>query len=254
MENFKAKFKALFDSLGKYAEDLETSNRALREGLHSMLHEDDIKELPAYELLKMTYMPLLQQQTESVPESKTASPVTKELFDPLHAPPSARYGSKKPSQRPLAIRDEPAAAEPEHHYSTQMPDLDSCLLGTPAKAKISVKPKTAPAETSPAQVKLAPEALKIQPKPDEKVYRVEIQGKNYLRYNDGLYDAETRLRAGKLADFKLGAATDAPVELEPLTDFPGYYSGGENMVYVLVNGEVAQAVGTFEDGDLALWS
>jgi hypothetical protein len=234
MDAFKAEFKALFDKLSKYSDELEAENKTLREAINALLNEDDVKELPAYKLLQMTYGHLVstskvkikaQSEVKAQPEVKAKA----QLYDPLHAPPSARYGSKKLSlpsppqtdfKRPLAVKQE------ESHYSSQMPDLNSCLLTVP-------KPK-------------------ITPKKDETVYRVEIQGKNYLRFNDSLYDAITRVLAGKLADFKLGSLTE-PVALEPMADFPGYYSFNDT-VYILVNDEIAQAVGTISDGDLAIWS
>ena len=95
-------------------------------------------------------------------------------------------------------------------------------------------------------------AVNIKPKSTETVYRVEIQGKNYLRYNDFLYDETTKMRAGKLSDFKLGTSSE-PQELSPIKDFPNYYLGPESVAYILINGELAQAVGTYENGDLASW-
>jgi hypothetical protein len=242
-----------------------------------LLNEDDIKELPAYTLLKMTYSPYLTLAVDSSSTSFSTSFLTstsvsssKDLYDPLHAPPSARYGSggKKANdniRRPIVLPTEAVTAshdEETGHYSSQMPDMNSCLLGGPSstKPKPLLKPKT-PAAAPVSAVAVA-EPIKIQAKQDETIYRVEIQGKNYLRYNDCLYDEVTKIRAGKLADFKLGSSAP-PLTLEQVPDFPNYYqcgeseaeSGGEGRtIYIIINGEIAQAVGTYENGDIALWS
>ena len=248
MDSFKAEFKSLFEKLTKHTETLEESNRVLRDALKSLLNEDDIKELPAYTLLKMTYSPYLDESVTAVSSVVKEKQVQKDIYDPLHAPPSSRYGSKKSSassassavdiKRPLAmatpVHVSPVKTEESTHYSSQMPDMNSCLLSKPA-----VKP-------------VVKQSSDIKPKSTETVYRVEIQGKNYLRYNDFLYDETTKMRAGKLSDFKLGTTTD-PQELSPIKDFPNYYLGQESVAYILINGDVAQAVGTYENGDLALW-
>jgi hypothetical protein len=63
------------------------------------------------------------------------------------------------------------------------------------------------------------------------------------------------MRVGDIADFKLGVESE-PVELTELADYPGYYGDGtgEGTIYILLNGEVAQAVGTLSSDELALWS
>jgi len=260
MDSFKAEFKSLFDKLTKHTETLEESNRVLRDALKSLLNEDDIKELPAYTLIKMTYSPYLDESGTAVASVVKEKQVQKDIYDPLHAPPSSRYGSKKSSassassasstvdiKRPLAmatpVHVSPVKTEESTHYSSQMPDMNSCLLSLSSN---SVKPAVKQV------VKQSPAANDIKPKSTETVYRVEIQGKNYLRYNDFLYDETTKMRAGKLSDFKLGTTTD-PQELSPIKDFPNYYLGQESVAYILINGDVAQAVGTYENGDLALW-
>ncbi len=110
--DFKSEFKSLFDKFVKHVDAVEESNRTLREALRSLLNEDDIKELPAYTLLKMTYSPYLDGATSSnltltLTSTPNATSSSSSSFDPLHAPPSARYGSKKSNdniKRPIAIQ------------------------------------------------------------------------------------------------------------------------------------------------------
>jgi hypothetical protein len=250
--------KELLDKVVAHVSTIEEHNAKLCEALQSLLNEDDIKELPAYELLKMTYSPYLTYAT--APSVKLAtSGTTETLYDPLHAPPSARYGSGKKTvaintKRPIVAT--PSASEVTH-YSNDMPDMDSCLLGGPGLSNKS-KPKPTPIVSEPVKPKptvIASEPvktkIKIQAKADESVYRVEIQGKNYLRYNEYLYD-ENNKRAGSVSDFKLGMTTEQ-VELEPIPDCPDYYMC-DTTVYILVNNEIAQAVGTYENDEIALWS
>jgi hypothetical protein len=288
METYKSSFKALLDNLTKHVDGLEAENKNLRQALHDLLNEDDIKELPAYELLSMTYKPFLQG---GPPAKPTAAGVP--AYDPLHAPPSARFGSgtgsKTPSKanprRPLvgvtSMAESLAQTDSaltltltETHYSSTMPDLDSCLLGAPPKTKVAVKVKdkvkdkaadtvkevdTVKAVDKPREKKQEP--LKISPKESETIYRVEIQGQNYLRYNTYLYDETTKLRVGDISDFKLGSNATTDVELTEIADYPGYYTGSEptteegKSVYILLNGEIAQAVGTLSPEDeLELWA
>jgi hypothetical protein len=274
--DFKSDFKALFDKFVKHSDAVEENNRTLRDALRSLLNEDDIKELPAYTLLKMTYSPYLDGGAptpgSSNSNSTSSNSSSSSSFDPLHAPPSARYGAKKSSdnvKRPIASATttekkivSEQTEQPESHFSSQMPDMNSCLLGG---SKPSVKPvikskvagtpaaSVAPVKAEPTKVVPVP----VSPKSEDKIYRVEIQGKQYLLYNEDLYDAETRIRTGKISDIKF--ATTDPVELSPIPDFPNYYNGPEDeegvqTVYILINGEIAQAVGTYEQGEVGLWT
>ncbi len=273
METYKAAFKDLVEKITRHADSIEEHNLVLKQALHDLLNEDDVKELPAYELLKKTYTPYLTEvevtQTKKVSSAPRASggsssgtATSSTVFtDPLHAPPSARRlggsggGLKKVEinpRRPIVgvpLEHQPSAkeAEPEtNHYSDQMPNMDFCLLGGP--------PAGAPAKSTKPPASREKATIKLVPKEGETVYKVEIQGKHYLRYNDNLYNIDTKQRAGAISDFKLGQ-DNPPVELETLTDYPGYYvSDGNETVYILVNGEIAQAVGTYTDGELALWS
>jgi hypothetical protein len=287
MEAYKAAFKDLIEKITRHAESIEEHNMILKQALHDLLNEDDVKELPAYTLLKMTYSPYLTDvsvASASTSKAKTSSSSTSTststlgsgsvFTDPLHAPPSARRigGGTKPlanvkvkvevnPRRPIVgiplehqtqthIHTHVEADTDTNHYSDQMPNMDFCLLGAaPAKSKVKVKVKEEEVEHV-----TKPDTIKLVPKEGETVYKVEIQGKHYLRYNDNLYNIETKHREGAISDFKLGQASPA-VELETISDYPGYYvSDGTDNVYILVNGEIAQAVGTYTDGELALWS
>jgi hypothetical protein len=288
MEAYKAAFKDLIEKITRHAESIEEHNMILKKALYDLLNEDDVKELPAYTLLKMTYSPYLTDvsvasaSTSALGQSKakTSSSSTSTLgsgsgsvfTDPLHAPPSARRlgGSTKPLAKVEVNPRRPIVGIPlEHqtqthththvdadtdtnHYSDQMPNMDFCLLGAaPAKSKVKVKVKVKEEDYT---TTTKPDTIKLVPKEGETVYKVEIQGKHYLRYNDNLYNIETKHREGAISDFKLGQASPA-VELETIADYPGYYvSDGTDNVYILVNGEIAQAVGTYTDSELALWS
>ena len=285
MDSYKAAFKDLLEKITRHADSIEEHNMVLKQALRDLLNEDDVKELPAYTLLKMTYSPYLTDVSVAPSPSKaktssstlnSASTLTSTLnstsnltsnsgsvfTDPLHAPPSARRngGSSKPLAKveinprrpivgvPLEHQTQSHQVEDTNHYSDQMPNMDFCLLGAaPVKSKVKdVKVKEEPLKKS--------ATIKLVPKEGETVYKVEIKGKHYLRYNDNLYNIETKHREGAISDFKLGQACPA-VELETIADYPGYYvSEGTDNVYILVNGEIAQAVGTYTDGELALWS
>ncbi len=267
MDGYKSSFKELFDGVSKYVDGLTLQNQTLRQALSDLLNEDDIKELPSYALLSMTYKTYLEKTNlteDSTINPKQVRAASNPSYDPLHAPPSARFGASKKTpavnpRRPLvgvtSMAESLDAAAPEEknqestHYSSTMPDMDSCLLGAPvpAKPKVSVKAK----ETK----SLKQEPLKVSPKDTETVYRVEIKGRTYLRYNSHFYDEETKMRVGDITEFKLGVESE-PVELTELADYPGYYGDGtgEGTIYILLNGEVAQAVGTLSSDELALWS
>jgi hypothetical protein len=250
MDSYKSAFKDLLDKFFKHEESLTEQNNVLKQALRDLLNEDDIKELPAYELIKNTYEPYLTETITLVAPTVAKSKTTAGsgvFTDPLHAPPGARFGGGSKSKitlnvrRPIAVKEPEPAVPAAEHYSDQMPDMDSCLLAA------------APVKTKAKSSSLTAREIKIAPKQGETVYQVEIQGKKYLRYNDNFYDADTRKRVTN--SFKLGQA-EAPVELEPVPDYEDYYwsAGKSDTVYTLVNGEIAQAVGTYENGELALWS
>ena len=296
MDSYKAAFKDLIEKITRHSDSIEEHNIILKQALHDLLNEDDVKELPAYTLLKMTYSPYLtdvpaQSQSKSKGPSSnlnssshshsnsTNLTSTSVFTDPLHAPPSARRmggGSKVKVKVDVNPRRPIVGVPLEHqthvesdtdtnHYSDQMPNMDFCLLGAPpVKSKLQpVKDQVQVKDQVKVQVKDQDQedqdqtkaaTIKLVPKVGETVYKVEIQGKPYLRYNDNLYNIETKHREGTISDFKLGQASPV-VELETIAGYPDYYaSDGTDNVYILVNGEIAQAVGTYADGELALWS
>ena len=273
MESYKAAFKDLVDQLTTYAESIEEQNVVLKQALRDLLNEDDIKELPAYQLLKNTYEPYLATADVSASLSKskskskskanasaTATPPAV-FTDPLHAPPGARFSSKNKAseniRRPIIYGATNSATEDSKpsssdHYSDQMPDMDSCLLGAPPPKTKAPPPKINAASSTSLTTK---REIRVSPKEGEAVYQVEIQGKKYLRYNDNFYDVESKQRVKTIAELKLGQ-TESPIELEPVPEYPDYYwsQANSDTAYILVNGEIAQAVGTYENGELALWS
>ncbi len=262
MESYKAAFKDLVEQCANYTESIEEQNGVLKQALRDLLNEDDIKELPAYQLLKNTYEPFLATSTVTVTSAKgkgkakdaatTAAGGSGVFTDPLHAPPGARFSSKsKVSEnirRPILSSTEGHNPPVAEHYSDQMPDMDSCLLGAPP-------PKTKVPTPTPVPSSVAKREIRVSPKEGEAVYQVEIQGKKYLRYNDNFYDVESKQRVKTISELKLGQ-TESPIELEPVPDYQDYYwsKSSSDTAYILVNGEIAQAVGTYENGELALWS
>ena len=210
----------------------------VKKGLKDLLEEEDLKMLPSYDLLHSVYSLYLTD----APIAPTSAPVT--AFDPLYAP------SKRTPRAASTTTTDSAL------------DLNSSLLDAPAPTKTVVKIKTA-AKTQPQtlpqpQPKAQTEVVVVDAGEDT-IYKVEIQGKVYLRYAANLYDIDTKMQVGSITNdgFVIGGVTTPIVgtpRLERIND--QYWKNDERTLYVKVHSDadIYQAVGEAGDGDdIGLW-
>jgi hypothetical protein len=296
MEQFNQGYKYVV----KRMEDLEKHNAQLIQTLNDILNEDDIKELPAYRLLYRTYSQFLNIQIQQA-ALKTEKAGPSQLYDPLHAPPNAR--GKKPSfgqnagytQSEISSTAKPESkfkdtvkdnfkgndkakiesAEPQHtqHYSSQMPNIDVCILSDNLpKPKIMLKKPTEAkslAESKLAESKLAEtksREVKIKTEKTDNIYKIEIEGVVYLKHDNYLYDVSTRKRVAIIENnaFKFTCTKQEKsigdhsevINLHKVEGFSEYYSTEINSgaVYILINDTIAQSVGEFNEGEIQLWA
>lgn len=278
MEQFKQAYKSVI----KYTEELERKNLLLIQTIKDILNEDDIKELPAYTLLYRTYSQIL---TGELKQQETSEKSPSEIYDPLHAPPNARgkkqslaqrMGYETDSKTPI-LKSEPefkiqtqtqnqTQIEPQvKHYSSQTLNVDVCLLtNTAQKPKVQMLKKTPQVEDIKAKAKAKPREIKIQSKPDEHIYKIEIEGIIYLKHENYLYDIATRKRVANIENNyfkfinkeKIIGEHSSIIKLNKVDGFSEYYSTEVNngTVYILLNGSIAQSVGEFNEGEIELWA
>ena len=279
------KFKQTTNELIKYVEGLEAELQYVREGMASLLNEEDVTSLPSYTLLKHSYDEYLQ----GLPEDKKvgsgkSEEVMEELYDPMYMPPKMRSHNKKVNvalRRKIAegkdqIKAKPKASPkvaqkansnagsvsgsedvPLQRFATKyQPDFSEMMLGDDLKPEPTKRPTPKPTTPKPA--------ASITVRAEGTVYKVEIQGKLYLRNKNYLYDAETKKRVGTIGSgFKLGSGSGSSngvtitktVTLRKMQDIEGGYYTDGSQVYNCINDTVAQAVGELTpEGDLALWT
>jgi hypothetical protein len=269
MTDLKNKLKILSKDIFDRIDELEHHVDFLKRGLIEILTEEDIKDLPSYDLIKNTYNEYLVDKPE---RARSAAHKQDELYDPLYAPPKTRkrankrqlanefYGIAPPAKVGPAKTTAPAPAQVQVPTSddvpSYMPDFSQSLLEGMDKSR-SNRSRT-PAESTPTQ------EVKVKVKDGNPVYIVEVQGVKYLRYDKYLYDTETKNRVGSIENgvFALNgntnhvpfASTDM-LSLTPVTDTE-YYRSSDGLLFIRVGDEndIYQAVGELTaDGDIGLW-
>lgn len=258
-DSLKKKVNTLTKDIFQRIETLEDHVEYVKRGLRELFEEEDIKDIPSYDLLKATYNEYLVGKPE--PRKKSTTQTNDNLYDPFFAPPSARKKAKAAVKRQLASGtaplkntatavSSPVTGQTSRSAPSYMPDFGESLLEGMNEPKSQ---RTAPPK---------PKVNKV--KAEGKVYLVEIQGVQYLRPagDKYLYDPKTKERMGSVenAVFSIGDKTTkfesaSPVQLTPVTDTE-YYSTNDGKLFVRVaeEGDIFQAVGELtEEGDIGLW-
>jgi len=266
MGDLKNKLKILSKDIFDQIDELEHHVDFLKKGLAEILTEEDIKDLPSYDLIKATYNEYLVSKPERI---KTAHKQDA-LYDPLYAPPKTRkrankrqlsdqfYGIAPPTAPPTAQAKlaAPVAAEAEacsNDSPSYTPDFSQNLLENMDKSR-----------RAPVVPKPPTKEVKVKVKDGDHVYIVEVQGKQYLRYDKYLYDTETKNRVGSIEDGAFSlighknpimfTSTDA-LSLTPITDTE-YYRSSDGRLFIRISDEsdIYQAIGELTaDGDIGLW-
>jgi hypothetical protein len=259
--NLKTLTKEIFDKMDK----LQLHIDHLTKGLSELLNEDDIVSLPSYQLLKSVYSEYLNDKPE---QAKTKEEKIDQMYNPLYAPSTSRRKGKTkvtvgiqtpktktapiPKQATVSIEQKESSAPPSF-----MPDFGESLLeakvptkkasvGT-VKVKSTVKSKT-PQITEDVVVRVPEES---------KVFKIEINGTVYLRYDKYLYDEQSHYRVGSITNDKFSVnGSNVDIETLSLQKYnETYYSDSENKLYMQVNPEINtyQAVGEITDNEIGLW-
>ena len=115
---------------------LEEQVTYLKKGFSELLEEDDVKDLPSYNLLKSVYSEYLDSKPE---RSKTTAQKEDEIFNPLYAPPGVRRRNNAQAKKqlantsfgiapPQARAQTPASKTAPTSTPSYMPDFGSSLL------------------------------------------------------------------------------------------------------------------------------
>ena len=261
--------RTLTNNIFERMTSLEEQVTHVKKGLRELLDEQDVQDLPSYDLLKSVYVEYL----DSMPErSKSTEEKTEELYDPLYAPTQTRRrvnarARKKLLQEPTdpapaSPSPKPKQSEPSGNSTpsstpSYMPDFSESLL----EGMNTVRPQGQPrSKARPAQV------IKVQD--FETIYPVEIQGKQYLCHGKYLYNADTKIRTGSIEDGAFAIHGQNPIpftstelQLKQLPD-TAYYTVGAGdgadagAIFVRIGPEsnIYHGVGALtEDGDIGLW-
>ena len=249
--NLKTLTKEIFDKIDK----LELHIEHVKKGLSDLLDEDDIVSLPSYQLLKSVYGEYLNDKPE---KAKTKEEKIDEIYDPLYAPSTTRRKGKAPVvknkvQVTANVQKVKTETKPEPKKVSDppsfMPDFGESLL----EAKAPVVKKKA---LSVVPAKKSTEDIKVVA--TETVYKIEINGAVYLRYDKYLYDENTHYRVGSISkdNFIIGSEKVNIASSNSIKRYDGnYFIDEEEKLYLPVNKElnVYQAVGEITDNEVGLW-
>ena len=235
----------------KTQEVLEARLNFMMDGFRRLFEEEDIRDLPSYQLLRLSYADYLEKpgSIKQTAEVKRGGA----LYDPLFMPPSMRRGARK-SPAPLAppppapLAPVPAPAEPDDKGATDFPDFTQNLLDDvkkPAKkVAIKAKPKT---EVHPQVVA------------DGHVFQIELRGTIYYLHGFMLYDKGTRQRVGHITQDGytvhgqfLPCTWGEVIALKELAD--GALLGPDDKVYARISEGLAQSIGIYKDGEINAWA
>jgi hypothetical protein len=275
-ETIKKKFTEMSKDVLNRLDVLETQLTYVKTGLQKLLDEDDIKELPSYGLLQSIYSEYLTNLPKVVSTKET---VLDDQYDPLYSPIKSRHrvnaasrrkfeaskGSEVTSKVTVQTKDD------ESHYSEMMPDFGADLLTDMSKSKSNPKsnpkpkpnpkpnPSTNPTSSTPSRQSNPTPKLEhnqITITAQGTVYSVEINGKQYYRYDKYLYDTETLLRIGSVEDTCFAIVGKSPILITNRVNLTSVENGmykGNNTVYVQVNDNIFQAIGEIKDDAIGLW-
>lgn len=261
-DGLKTKLKTLTKDITEKLDGLESQVEHLKKGLKELLDEEDVRGLPSYGLLSNIYSAYLNSKPE---RSKTKEQNIEDTYDPLYMPAKMRKKTNARAKKQMveAITRAPVPASPAAAYAkaetgsgstpSYMPDFSCSLLEDMNKPK-SQRPKAMPATKT----------LEVNVKEGETVYKLEIDGKEYLRYGKYLYDTTSHLRVGSIEGtcFAL-AASSVPISGKDTVrkHSEGYWIGKDSdegaKVYVRVSDDllVFQGVGNLtESGEIGLWA
>lgn len=236
----------------KYQEELEARVKHLTEGFRRLLEEEDIQQLPSYKLLRMSYGEYLEGDTAGHKVSASSVPEKPQLYDPLFMPPSMRrqqHTRPKPQPvAPLPVLAPPAPVVATIEESATAPDFSQNLLD-------DVSALAAPKKRL-VVAKKATTAMCIEA--TGPVFKVEIRGATYYRYDTYLYDIATKARVGRITEdgFQIDGKEIVPFsEKRELTERAGgLLVDAEDKVYAPVVGDVAQSIGIYKDEALHAWA
>lgn len=251
--------KAISKQLFAHLKALDAQVQYLKNGLHDFLEEPDVKEMPSYDLLRSVYQEYLICTPESVPSTSSDKSDPNDQYDPLFAPPSSRKRINREArkmydntQAEINVRKKQTESQPRPRQKqivfadsqtfSDGPDFGSDMLGPDPGTKSETKPNI----------------LKITADKNAKVYRVEIQGTEYLRYDKHLYDKDSHLRVGSIEATCFNIHGKAPITIDgqmklSALDDTDMYRGTDDKVYMRVNDGICHAIGQMQGEEIGLW-
>lgn len=255
MSDLVKKLKTISKDAGAYIEKLEKHNKLLKEGLSSLLMEEDVQSLPSYTLLKMTYSEHLEGISSNNDKCMN--------YDPFHAPPKVRISARKANTAAKKAMQSQQSQQPQQPQQSQQLDKPPIIKKPFAKNPINNNGPSMTECLLDSKPPSKPKCINVVAKKDDEIYLVEINGVEYLRHDIYLYDVKSHLRIGSIdtgfnINGKIIKINNDPIILkddQPICDEYPYYGDikGEK-VYCKINANFAQAVGDIKNGELLLWT
>lgn len=255
-DQVKTKLKSITKDIVSRIEELESQYAHVREGLAELLNEDDVKDLPSYEMLHSIYSEYLTDKP--IINTKVKSSVVSQIdYDPLYAPKDKRrlnaIAKKKYEQSKQQISQTTVVSEKTQpdFSSSYSPDFGENLLDDiPSKPQKS-KPTRSSKPSKPQKIVVA----------TEPVFKVTLMEEEYLRYKGDIYDKDTHLKVGYITDnkFNIGSKQIEITETTTITELKTnekhkLFKGRDGKVYMNVTNNVYQSIGEIsDDGSVGLW-
>lgn len=262
-------FKIIYGKITEQSSCLERENQRLRQALHELLEEDDIKSIPGYKILKTTYETYLTEKQKPVPKSASRASVSANMdYDPLHAPPKVRHAALRASKAYLkssSLQEPKSKPKPKIKQETSPVDELECMLTSTPTSKPKPKPKPlAKVEAKTDALAKVKAEMKVEAASEAEIYVVEIQGKQYYVYDTYLYHINSHDRCGGVTDqgFQFDNGECVPFSTEGVTlcvdpiskEYPNYYTDiNRTKIYNKIGHCIVHAVGEVQDNELYLW-
>jgi hypothetical protein len=276
------KFGSMVKDLTIHIETLKAENTHIRTGLQNLLNEDDVQNVPAYELLKSVYSEYLTAPVPAVKIKTKDADNLDDQYDPLYSPMGTRKRTNAASRKKYeatcaSIAETVKNAGPKRTAASVSTDAPSALGMAVVKMherNISAKSfsndvpdfgidlltEMAPAQNPKPKSKPKSKVIIIDVTKPNTVYRIEIQGKEYYRHDKYLYDTVTQLRVGSveeecfvIAGKSIMIADDTSTRVQVQYIDGDMYKDNTGKIYTQVNDSVYQAIGEFDGEEIGLW-
>ncbi len=179
-----------------YVQELEESNRIIKQNLTDLFNEEEFQKLPSYQAFKLAYYSFTENMnissTTGTTKGNTNSTSTALQIDPLHAPKFIR-DKKTESNNSISKTKINITAKGIKPTITPNPqdkkDVSNQITTNQSNQSINTNNTNSPIEYLP-----------VTPLPDEIVRKIELNGITYYLHAGRLYNYQTCHEVSLLSD------------------------------------------------------